>query len=222
MKLIELGGKKFGRLSVIKKNGVLPNGKNGNLAAWLCRCECGSEITVRGRDLISKNTSSCGCYQKEIKSMIHTTHGKSTHPLYRIWGDMKKRCNGVGNEQSKSFYCGVELCAEWELFEKFFEWAEPKWEKRLVLDRVNTFKGYSPDNCRFVTSKINNQNTKRSKRWFVYGCVYESAYDAAKAIGCSQSHINTICHGRHLNGKFYPPHANCYTIKKYEGGHPCL
>jgi hypothetical protein len=221
MKVIDLSGKKFGRLTVIQQNGVLPNGKNGNLKAWLCRCACGSEITVVGRDLRSGNTSSCGCFRKENTIAMHSTHRQSKHPLYRIWGDMKKRCNGVGNEQSKKFYCGVECCAEWNDFESFFEWAEPKWSKGLVLDRINTFMGYSPWNCRFVTSKINNQNTKRSKYWFIFGVLYQSSNDAAKALKCSQSHIYSMCHGRHLNGKFYPPNHNCYAVKKYQEGKPC-
>ena len=28
---------------------------------WICKCECGSIISVKGNNLISNNTQSCGC-----------------------------------------------------------------------------------------------------------------------------------------------------------------
>lgn len=52
---------KFGRLTVIKEYG---RDKRGN-ALWLCKCECGNEVIVRGDKLKSGNTKSCGCYKKD-------------------------------------------------------------------------------------------------------------------------------------------------------------
>lgn len=56
-----LKGKKFGRLTVIKR---VPNDKWGNVM-WLCKCKCGAERTTREGDLKSGHTRSCGCLQKE-------------------------------------------------------------------------------------------------------------------------------------------------------------
>ena len=60
-KVKDLTGMKFGRLIVFERCG---SDKHKN-ALWLCKCECGNEIVIRGSHLISGNTTSCGCYQKE-------------------------------------------------------------------------------------------------------------------------------------------------------------
>lgn len=56
-KPMDITDKRFGMLTAIKENG---RGNNGKIM-WLCKCECGSEKTVRGTDLRNGNTKSCGC-----------------------------------------------------------------------------------------------------------------------------------------------------------------
>lgn len=52
-------GQRFGRLTVVEAARV-----QGRPAA-LCRCECGSEVTVRLSKLASGHTASCGCLRRE-------------------------------------------------------------------------------------------------------------------------------------------------------------
>ena len=59
-------GNIYGRLTVIKRNGV----RNSH-AAWLCKCECGNEITVDGTHLRQGVCKSCGCFARENSSKIH-------------------------------------------------------------------------------------------------------------------------------------------------------
>lgn len=57
---------KFGRLTVVKRveDYVYPNGYRE--VQWLCNCDCGNEVVVRGKALTKKNTTqSCGCLQRE-------------------------------------------------------------------------------------------------------------------------------------------------------------
>lgn len=61
-KFIDLTGRRFGRLIVIK---VADSNKYGKYK-WLCKCNCGNEKVVRGGDLRSGDTQSCGCLQKEV------------------------------------------------------------------------------------------------------------------------------------------------------------
>ncbi len=61
MTKIDLTGKKFGRLTVIKDDGTRDN----RAISWLCHCECGKYVHVRGQTLKSGNTRSCGCLQVE-------------------------------------------------------------------------------------------------------------------------------------------------------------
>ena len=59
--LIDLTGKKFGRLTVIRRDFTKPSRK----AMWLCVCDCGKELIVGGDHLRSGHSKSCGCLQKE-------------------------------------------------------------------------------------------------------------------------------------------------------------
>lgn len=62
-KLIDLTGKKFGKLTVIER--FSQNDKE-NKPMWKCKCECGNIIIVRGKGLRNGHTTSCGCYHKSI------------------------------------------------------------------------------------------------------------------------------------------------------------
>lgn len=60
-------GKRFGRLTVIKEDGI----NSSREIKWLCKCDCGNEIVVRGSSLRNKTTQSCGCLQKDkTKEML--------------------------------------------------------------------------------------------------------------------------------------------------------
>lgn len=148
--------------------------------------------------------------------MMHKTHGMSGTPLYGLWKDIKKRCSSKASERHRRFYEGIFICEGWLKFENFYRWAKPRWKKGLDIDRINTLKGYSPLNCRFVTRKKNAQNSKRAKRWYIEGRVFESSTDAAKFFGVVQSTIWSWCMGKR-DGKYsYSPKKSCYAVKKYK------
>ena len=54
--VIDLTGKKFGRLTVLKR--VLNVAYH---ATWECLCDCGRTTKVQGTDLRLGRTRSCGC-----------------------------------------------------------------------------------------------------------------------------------------------------------------
>ena len=54
-------GNIYGNLEVIER---AENDSEGR-AKWLCRCECGKEIVVSGKNLRSGNTKSCGCLKSK-------------------------------------------------------------------------------------------------------------------------------------------------------------
>lgn len=62
----DLTGLRFGRLTVTGAAAdiVFPSGQRAH--RFVCRCECGREVTVIGSNLISGNTTSCGCYRTEV------------------------------------------------------------------------------------------------------------------------------------------------------------
>jgi len=208
----DLTGKKFGNLTVIKRNGYL-SGKKRKAVAWLCLCDCGTLKTIRGHNLTTGNTKGCGC-------LIGKTHGGTTHPLYLIWRNLRQRCGVVGgaNESAVKNYIGrgIKVCREWaEAFEPFYEWAKDRWRKGLEIDRIDNNNNYMPSNCRFVRHKINGQNQQNSKLWTINGVVYKSASEAARDMCVTKQTIIAWCNGRQRGTYFTPPKKGCYSEKKY-------
>lgn len=56
----------YGRLTVLKR---VIGGKGYSGARWLCKCECGNEKVISATALRGGDTRSCGCLQKEVKSI---------------------------------------------------------------------------------------------------------------------------------------------------------
>lgn len=65
--LVDLTGKRFGKLIVIKRaeDSLTKSGKK--LVAWECKCDCGKKCVIRSTNLKSGNTTSCGCVAKKIR-----------------------------------------------------------------------------------------------------------------------------------------------------------
>lgn len=62
--LVNLVGKRFGMLTVVKRDG-----KNScNHVTWECVCDCGETSIATGNNLRAGHTNSCGCLKKTCKS----------------------------------------------------------------------------------------------------------------------------------------------------------
>jgi len=55
-------GKWYGKLRVLRFDGI----RNGQ-AYWICKCWCGREVSVRGANLRSGNTTTCGSCSRQKK-----------------------------------------------------------------------------------------------------------------------------------------------------------
>lgn len=64
-KVKDLTGKKFGRLTVIKRVEDHITSGGHPQPQWLCKCDCGTEKIVLGLRLRSGTTKSCGCYRRK-------------------------------------------------------------------------------------------------------------------------------------------------------------
>lgn len=147
-------GNKYNRLFIVKK----ANKKNNYVAI----CDCGNVGEYYIYNILSGHTKSCGCLAKEELIKRSKTHGLSRNePLYRIWLDMKRRCNNKNRKAYKNYGGrGIKVCDEWANdFNVFYTWAiENGWKQGLEIDRRNNDGNYTPDNCRIVTILINANN----------------------------------------------------------------
>lgn len=86
-------------------------------------------------------------------------HNQSKTKLFERWASMHARCKPDHKLSEHYFDRGITVCAEWGAFMAFKGWAESNgFSKELQLDRRDNDKGYSPDNCRWVTGVVNNLN----------------------------------------------------------------
>ena len=167
-KKIDLTGQTLNRLVVIREAGRTKGGK----VKWLCRClgkngdDCGNEVVVRTDDLRRGHTQSCGCLSRER----HTTHGCTHEPWYPTYAGMMQRCGHWegGKECDLRLYRdrGITVCELWRNSPQAFgDWLIAHgWRKGLQIDRIDNSKGYSPENCRVVTCKENNNNRRNTLR----------------------------------------------------------
>lgn len=152
---IEMVGKRFGKLTVVAEAD-----KQGRRLCYLCKCDCGNETVVLGESLRAGKTKSCGCYNDEKA----VTHGMRKSKLYEVWRTMKKRCEKPGFPYYERYGGrGIKICEEWQDKSNFFDWAmQNGYEEGLQIDRIDNDGDYCPENCRWVTPKVNSRNTCRT------------------------------------------------------------
>lgn len=205
-KLIDLTGKKFGRLTVLSfhHNKTYKNGQIKKY--WLCKCECGNFKIIAGAELRNGNIRSCGCLHKEMISNLNKKHNKAGTRLYSIWQGMKTRClNKKVNSYKNYGDRNITICNEWFDFENFYNWAMNNgYKDNLTLDRIDNNNGYNPKNCKWRTYKQQANNTRKNKiityngknhtlsEWAeIYNFKYMFLYDRLRLGWSFEQAINT-------------------------------
>lgn len=160
----DLTGNIYSRLTVLSKTGLAKDGH----VKWRCKCDCGQEADVIGRDLKNGNTKSCGCFKRESlkDSPRGIKHGMSHSKLHRIWSGMKGRCaNSLYHNYKYYGAKGISVCDDWILFNGFMTWAiETGYIEGLTIDRINPNGNYEPNNCEWVSMSENSKRMWRDKK----------------------------------------------------------
>lgn len=175
-KFRDLTGKRFGRLTAITRLGSDARGSS----YWQCKCDCGNTVKARIDQLTSGMSKSCGCLKREVAAATTKrrnqenkdlkygalTHGESRRTrLYSIWNGIKQRCLNP-NDRAYKYYGGrgITVYKEWMDFIPFRDWAKANgYDESLEIDREDNDGNYEPDNCRWVTHRVNMNNTRRWK-----------------------------------------------------------
>lgn len=160
---IDLTGQRFGRLIVLERM----HSNERVQSMWMCKCDCGTEKTVRGSDLKNGSTKSCGCLRNETTKKRSTKHGHSARikvsKIYVVWCNIIQRCTNANNTSYHNYGGrGITICNRWKKFENFLEdVGEPPTNKH-TLDRIDNNKRYCKSNCRWATRKQQQRNTRRN------------------------------------------------------------
>lgn len=95
MRLINLLGKRFGKLSVLNRN---LSRKDNNKTFWDCICDCGNLVCVPSNSLINGDTTSCGC--NRIRKIVS---------IGDVFGNLVVLSQQDKNTWSCKCSCGKEL-----------------------------------------------------------------------------------------------------------------
>lgn len=189
MKLKDITGQKFGRLTVLKR---VENIRTS--AAWLCECDCGNKVTVSGVKLRSGHTQSCTCRQKDRASEANKTHGRSKENVYRVWRGMKERCSDPKHISYTAYGAlGIKVCERWvNSFENFItdmgERPEGVKGGRFTIERFDVNSDYGPNNCFWATYIEQGQNIKKNV-WIEYNGKRKILSDWARYFGVHPSAV---------------------------------
>jgi len=80
--------------------------------------------------------------------------------IYTAWKNILIRCENPRSSGYKNYGGrGITVCEEWHTFLPFYNWSLSNgYAEHLTIDRIDNDKGYSPENCRWITQKENSRN----------------------------------------------------------------
>jgi hypothetical protein len=166
---IDLTGKRFGRLTVLYKDG-----KIGVEHAWLCLCDCGNTIRSQGVSLRSGNIMSCKCTRRS-SGKTHKRWKGYEEISSKFWSDIK--C--AASKRDIDFNLTIE--EGWDLFLK--QERKCSFTGRILtfppnsiergtasLDRKDCNFGYYLENVQWVHKDINRIKWTLNNKEFISIC----------------------------------------------------
>jgi hypothetical protein len=149
MPVKDMTGKRFGRLIALEPT----NKRRAHSVVWLCKCSCGNLKEVRQDCLRSGNVRSCGCLMRRLPKgraafnellRVYKRDARHRRLPFRL---SRKRFAELTKQAC--FYCGKEP-------------SQTKHDSKRNgvylyngIDRLNSNRGYSTDNCVSCCSQCN-------------------------------------------------------------------
>ena len=185
IKRIEMVGKRFGKLTVIKHHHMyiapsrLKNGKAGE-SVWECLCDCGNTAFSTGTHLRKGKSTKCReCACKgyrlngKLSSAQYSTIKRNASVRDITFSENMTRQHLYElylNQNGKCFFSGIDI--------NFAETMDghKHGESTASLDRIDSAKGYEDGNVCWVHKNINRMKCVFSSNEFIELCKKVAAY----------------------------------------------
>lgn len=153
-----LEGQRFGRLLVGARDTNNPN----KSAYWHVVCDCGTEKVVRGSQMTSGGTISCGCFAKEhLSSGRNFKHGMSGTFEFSAWTSMRKRCHSPAHKAYAQYGGrGITVCERWKDFVNFHADMGKCPFPKGSIERQDVDGDYTPQNCVWLPRRLQAANRR--------------------------------------------------------------
>lgn len=125
-------------------------------AKFICKY-CNSFFVSKISRVKSFVTKSCGC----LNTIYHfKKHGFTGTKEYNAWGHIISKCKDLNDKIYGGR--GISVCERWRNFENFLKDMGFAPSKKHSIDRINVNGNYEPSNCRWTTSKVQNNNRRNN------------------------------------------------------------
>lgn len=198
-------------MKLIKDLGIQPleyidkrTGRPDTKRMGLFECPvCSTAIRLR----MSRGKGQKTC--KKCRGTQNVTHGESHTKLYHVWQAMRARCSNPNNKKYPIYGGkGITVCKDWMTYEGFCKDMKEGYREGLSIDRIDSSKGYNPENCRWITLARNSSETTKRRPVIQNRVIlkptkhyeevdrYASAKEAADTLGLVAAHITATCRGK--------------------------
>ena len=163
-KSIDETGNRYGRLVVISLDESGPFDELG----WICVCDCGNQLTVRGSSLRDGDTKSCGCWKRDVNKLPKgEAMFRQVYLGYKNGAETRKLSWNLSREYTKEimaqncFYCG-----EPPSMSRNRDGANGDFTHNGI-DRWDNSLGYSTENCVPCCQNCNHAKTNMRAEEFI-------------------------------------------------------
>lgn len=167
----DLIGKKSGKLTIVE---LLEGERLHGQFVWLAKCDCGNKTEVNTGRFLHKQKQSCGClvFRKKTRAPNWKGIGQLSAVRYHVLKNKAKR-RGLSFNVTHEFL--------WELFKSQKGICKLSGVKidlgsskddygTASLDRINSVRGYEPDNVQWVHKTVNFMKQALSDKELLEWC----------------------------------------------------